>query len=64
MNNVELAQLAKIKSNILTLSRSLSDAPFHGVSSEAIRGVEFAIDKVLEGTGITISSLLEDGDFS
>lgn len=56
----EQEQLEKLKQNILELSRSMSDAPFHGVSRENINGVNFAIKKILKGTDITIASLLEE----
>lgn len=56
----ENEQLDKMKKNILTLSWSLQDAPFHGVSKESENAIKFSIDKILKDTGITIESLLSE----
>ncbi|WP_368900774.1 hypothetical protein [Oceanobacillus oncorhynchi] len=53
----ESEQLEKIKKNILAVDWSMDDTPYMGFSSDNIRGVRFAIEKILEGTGITIESL-------
>lgn len=50
----------KIKRNIYGLSRSMDDAPYHGVSAEVIRGVNFAIGKILKDTGITLEEIIEE----
>jgi hypothetical protein len=52
--------LEKFKKNILNLSWSMDDAPYHGFNRDNINGVNFAIDKVLEGTGITIRDMLKE----
>ncbi|MFD0771641.1 hypothetical protein ACFQZ1_23175 [Bacillus sp. CGMCC 1.60114] len=56
----EKKQLEQMKKNILDLSIALIDAPFHGVSNEKRIAMEFAINKILENTGITIESLLKE----
>jgi hypothetical protein len=40
----------------------MSDAPFHGFTGDNVRGVDFAITKILEGTGITLKEIT-DGKF-
>ena len=50
----------QLKKNIVGLSYSMQDAPYHGFSEDKIRGVNFAIEKVLNGTGITIESLIKE----
>lgn len=60
MNDADL--LDTIKKNILGLSWSLQDAPFHGVSKESEKAIKFSIDKILKGTGITIESLLKENE--
>ena len=52
--------LERIKSNLYHLDRSMDDAPFHGFTSDNIRGVRFAIVKALEGTGYTRDSLIKE----
>lgn len=54
----ENEQLEILKKNILVLDRSMDDAPYMGFSGDNIRGVRFAVKKILEGTGITIESLI------
>jgi hypothetical protein len=56
----ETEQFEQMKKNILGLSMSMDDAPYHGFSRETINGVNFAIDKVLKNTGITIQDLLNE----
>ena len=56
----EKEQFELLKKNILGLSWSMEDAAFHGLNRDTIKGVEFAVDKILKGTGITIKSLLEE----
>ena len=56
----ELEQFERLKRNILGVSLSTADAPYHGISRETINGIDFAVDKALDRTGITISSLLEE----
>ncbi|MFD2658549.1 hypothetical protein [Gracilibacillus thailandensis] len=58
MNDKEL--LEKIKDNIFHLGYSMQDAPYHGVSNETIKGVNYAIDKILDGTDITIQEIIEE----
>lgn len=58
MQNEELIE--QLKKNILSVSWSMQDAPYHGFSSDKIKGVNFAVEKILEGTEITIQSLLQE----
>lgn len=58
MNNDELFE--KLKQNILSVHWSMDDAPYHGFTGDKIRGVEFAIKRILDGTGITIGSLVQE----
>lgn len=53
-------QFEQIRKNILALDWSLDDAPYMGVSTETIKGIRFAIRKILEETDITIESLLQE----
>lgn len=55
MNDAELIE--KIKRNIFHLDWSMDDAPYHGFTGDNIRGVRFAINKILEDTGYTRESL-------
>lgn len=50
----------QLKKNIVGLSYSMQEAPYHGFSGDKIKGVNFAIEKVLNGTGITIESLIKE----
>ena len=50
----------QLKKNIVGLSYSMQDAPYHGFSRDKINGVNFAVDKILNGTGITIESLIKE----
>lgn len=52
--------LEKIKDNIFHLDYSMVDAPYHGFTHEHINGVEFAIEKILEGTGLTLESIIKE----
>jgi hypothetical protein len=56
----EQEQLEKLKKNILAVDWSMDDAPYMGFSGDKIKGVRFAISKILEGTDITIESLLQE----
>lgn len=56
----EKEQLEQLKKNILTLSRAMTDVPYHGVNRVAEEAVHFAIGKVLLDTGITIEGLLKE----
>lgn len=56
----EQEQLERLKKNILALDWSMDDAPYMGFSGDKIRGVKFAVSKILEGTDITIESLLQE----
>ncbi len=56
----EKEQLEQLKKNIIGLSWSLNDAPYRGISKEAENAIAFAINKILENTGITIESLLKE----
>ena len=38
----------------------MQDAPYHGFSGDKIKGVNFAVEKILNGTGITIESLIKE----
>lgn len=53
-------ELELIKKNILGLALSMDDAPYHGINRDSRIGVDFAIGKILKGTGITIESLLKE----
>lgn len=57
----EKEQLEKIKENIFNLHMSLIDAPYHGVSNEQVKAIEFSINKVLKGTEITTKQLRKEG---
>lgn len=52
--------LHKIKQNIFHLDMAMSDAPYHGFTGDHIKGVLFAINKVLEDTGITPEALIKE----
>jgi hypothetical protein len=54
--------LEKLKMNIIATDMSMMDAPYFGFSGDKVRGVEFAINKILEGTGITISDLIKESN--
>ncbi|PFL23226.1 hypothetical protein COJ07_06515 [Bacillus cereus] len=56
----EKVQLEQLKKNILSLSLSLMDAPYRGVSKEAENAINFAITKVVEGTSITTETLIRE----
>ncbi|MFD5264023.1 hypothetical protein ACFWJC_25180 [Bacillus wiedmannii] len=56
----ETEKLEQLKKNILSLSLSLNDAPFHGVSKESEKAINFAITKVVEGTSITTEALVRE----
>jgi hypothetical protein len=58
MNEKEI--LERIKRNIYNLGYGLMDAPYFGISDDKIRGVEFAIEKILEGTGITEKDIIDE----
>lgn len=52
--------LDKLKSNIYHLGRSMDDAPYHGVNSDQIKGINFAINKILKDTGLTTASIFKE----
>lgn len=56
----EKEQLNKLKANIFGLHMSLMDAPYHGISIEQIETLEFSINKILNGTGITTKQLRDE----
>lgn len=58
INNEE--QLEQLKKNIVSLSYSIVDAPYFGVNKDQINGIEFAINKILENTGILIGDLINE----
>ncbi|MCU5408002.1 hypothetical protein OCA16_26025 [Bacillus cereus] len=53
----EEKQLKKIKENTYGLWMSLMDAPYSGIAKEQIAAIEFAIGKILKGTGLKIEDL-------
>lgn len=60
MSNDELVE--KLKKNILSVDWSMMDAPFFGFSGEKVKGVHFATNKILEGTGITMQDLVRESN--
>lgn len=50
--------LDKIIENIYYLGWSMQDAPFRGVSSDTVKGVNFAINKILKDTGISYEDVV------
>jgi hypothetical protein len=52
--------IEKLKKNILSLDWAMDDAAYHGFTADKIRGVRFAINKILEGTDITIETLIKE----
>ncbi|MCY8408981.1 hypothetical protein [Bacillus haynesii] len=54
----EKEQFEQLKQNILSLSRFFSDIPI----TQTTKGANFAVEKILEGTGITIESLIEESN--
>ena len=50
----------QLRKNIVALGYSMQDAPYHGFSGDKIKGVNFAVEKILNGTGITIESLIKE----
>ncbi len=54
--------LEQLKKNIISVSMSMDNAPYMGFSGDKIKGVDFAINKILEGTGITISDLIKESN--
>lgn len=56
----EQEQLERLKKNILAVDWSMDDAPYMGFSGDKIKGVRFAVSKILEGTGITTETLLQE----
>lgn len=57
----EAEQLKKVRKNIRDLGWRMQDAPYHGVSAETIKGMRFAIDEILKGTGITEEEIIKNG---
>ncbi|UAV84450.1 hypothetical protein phi18_180 [Bacillus phage phi18] len=45
--------------NLYNLGWSMQDAPFFGVNKDARNGVDFAIEKILQGTGVSMESIIE-----
>lgn len=56
----EEEQFERIRKNVLALDWSMDDAPYMGVDSQTIKGIQFAIKKILEGTGITMKALHDE----
>jgi hypothetical protein len=52
--------LERIKRNIFNLGFGMMDAPYFGFSGDKVRGVHFAIEKILEGTGITEKDIINE----
>ncbi|GAB6989564.1 hypothetical protein [Paenibacillus pini] len=48
--------------DVLATEMSMIDAPYFGFTGEKFCGVEFAINKNLEGTGITIKDLIKESN--
>ena len=55
-------QLEKIKKNMLILDMSLDDAPYFGATKDFVNGARFAMNKILEGTGLTLEELARERD--
>lgn len=53
-------QLEILKRNIISLSASTINASYMGLNRDQVRAIEFSVDKVLEGTGLTINKLLKE----
>lgn len=45
--------------NLYNLVWSMQDAPFFGMNKDARNGVDFAIEKILQGTGVSMESIIE-----
>ncbi|QPX71751.1 hypothetical protein [Bacillus phage SP8] len=45
--------------NLYNLGWSMQDAPFFGMNKDARNGVDFAIEKILQGTGVSMESIIE-----
>ncbi|MEX3625808.1 hypothetical protein [Viridibacillus arvi] len=58
MNEEE--QLEKLKKNIMGLEMAMIDAPYFGLNGDNIKGVRFAINKILKGTDINTESLIKE----
>ena len=50
----------KIKRNIFELGVSMQDAPYHGVTRDTIKGVRFAVGKILKDTGISEEDVISE----
>jgi len=53
-------KLEKIKKNMLILDMSLDDAPYFGATKDFVNGARFAMNKILEGTGLTLEELAKE----
>lgn len=49
----------QVYENLYNLGWSMQDAPFFGMNKDARNGVDFAIEKVLQGTGVSMESIIE-----
>ncbi|WIT26318.1 hypothetical protein [Bacillus phage SPO1L3] len=56
---VHASTAIQIYENLYNLGWSMQDAPFFGMSKDARNGVDFAIEKVLQGTGVSMQSIIE-----
>ncbi|AFQ30401.1 hypothetical protein P4493_09910 [Bacillus thuringiensis] len=56
----EKETLDKLKENIYHLDRSMDDAPYHGFNGDHIKGVRFAVNKILADTGLTTVSIFKE----
>ncbi|QMV48712.1 hypothetical protein Goe10_c01840 [Bacillus phage vB_BsuM-Goe10] len=45
--------------NLYNLGWSMQDAPFFGMNKDARNGVDFAIEKILQGTRVSMESIIE-----
>ena len=50
----------KIKRNLFELGVSMQDAPYRGVTRDTIKGVRFAIGKILKDTGISEEDIISE----
>lgn len=58
----QLTQFEQLKKNILSLNWSMDDAPYFGLSGDQIKTIKYSIQKILEGTGLTIEELLKESN--
>ncbi|AGY47064.1 hypothetical protein CampHawk_186 [Bacillus phage CampHawk] len=56
---VHASTAIQIYENLYNLGWSMQDAPFFGMNKDARNGVDFAIEKILQGTGVSMESIIE-----